>query len=111
MTTLCKIVVLLDTSKTGEIGAGIRIDDDEIWKREHVSRQKAQRILPLLIELLAYHQLRWVDISSIEIYPGPGSFTGLRVGFSVANALGFILQIPVNGGHAEAHVSPKYAPD
>ncbi|MFH1536127.1 MAG: hypothetical protein ABIC96_03620 [Patescibacteria group bacterium] len=37
----------------------------------------------------------------IEVETGPGSFTGLRVGVSVANALGFALNIPVNGKKME----------
>ena len=33
----------------------------------------------------------------IEVNLGPGSFTGLRVGVAVANALGWALKSPVNG--------------
>ena len=36
-------------------------------------------------------------ISEIEVNLGPGSFTGLRVGVSVANALAWALKIPING--------------
>ena len=36
-------------------------------------------------------------LTAIEVNPGPGSFTGTRVGVSVANALGFALDVPVNG--------------
>lgn len=35
------------------------------------------------------------DIEGIVIYKGPGSFTGLRIGLSVANALAYSLNIPV----------------
>jgi tRNA threonylcarbamoyladenosine biosynthesis protein TsaB len=40
------------------------------------------------------------DIEGIAIYKGPGSFTGLRIGMSVANALAYAQNIPVivNGG-------------
>lgn len=37
------------------------------------------------------------DLTEIEVNEGPGSYTGLRVGASVAQALGFALNIPVNG--------------
>ncbi len=37
------------------------------------------------------------DLKAIEVVTGPGSFTGLRVGVSIANALGYALGIPVNG--------------
>ena len=36
-------------------------------------------------------------IEEIKVNLGPGSFTGLRVGVAVANALGWALKIPVNG--------------
>ncbi len=38
---------------------------------------------------------KWEDIQGIVIFKGPGSFTGLRIGFSVANALASSLQIPI----------------
>ena len=37
------------------------------------------------------------SINQIKVNLGPGSFTGLRVGVAVANALGWAWQIPVNG--------------
>lgn len=40
-------------------------------------------------------------LEGIEVEIGPGSFTGLRVGVSVANALGFTLGLPVNGKKTE----------
>ena len=45
------------------------------------------------------------DIKGIEVETGPGSFTGLRVGVSVANALGFALNIPVNGKKIETELN------
>jgi len=44
------------------------------------------------------------DIHSLErvaVYLGPGSFTGLRIGISTANALGYSLGIPVVGYEGE----------
>lgn len=37
------------------------------------------------------------SINQIKVNLGPGSFTGLRVGVTIANALGWTWQIPVNG--------------
>lgn len=45
-------------------------------------------------------------IDEIRVNLGPGSFTGLRVGVAVANALGWALKIPVNG--KRQIVVPKY---
>jgi tRNA threonylcarbamoyladenosine biosynthesis protein TsaB len=35
------------------------------------------------------------DIEGLVIYKGPGSFTGLRIGFSAANAMAYARHIPV----------------
>ena len=40
-------------------------------------------------------------LQGIEVETGPGSFTGLRVGVSVANSLAYSLGIPVNGKEQE----------
>lgn len=55
----------------------------------------SQVLLPLVVKLL---KPRGFDIlTGVEVEEGPGSFTGLRVGASVAQALGYALNIPVNG--------------
>lgn len=36
------------------------------------------------------------DITEIELFTGPGSFTGLRVGAIVAQTLSLLLNIPIN---------------
>lgn len=58
--------------------------------------------------LLSIQNLRLEDIQAIEIYPGPGSYTGLRVGFAIANTLGYMLHIPVNGKVYPQMALPTY---
>ena len=64
-----------------------------------VQKQKlgSQVLLPMIIKILKKNELDLKDLTAIEVNLGPGSFTGTRVGVSVANALGFALDIPVNG--------------
>lgn len=47
---------------------------------------------------------QWEILEGIEVEKGPGSFTGLRVGVSVANALGLALGIAVNGKKMETEL-------
>ena len=35
------------------------------------------------------------DVEGIVVFKGPGSFTGLRIGYSVANALAYSLEVPI----------------
>lgn len=46
-------------------------------------------------KLLSDNQKDWADIKGVVLCEGPGSFTGLRIGFSVGNALAHANQIPV----------------
>lgn len=50
-------------------------------------RQLAETLHAQIDELLKRHSKAWSDIQGIACYQGPGSFTGLRIGLSVANAL------------------------
>ncbi len=68
---------------------------DEIAWEAH--RQLADTIHIKISELLHRNELELTDLSGIVCFKGPGSFTGLRIGASVANALGYGLDIPVIG--------------
>ena len=48
------------------------------------------------------------DITSVEFNKGPGSFTGLRVGASIANTLSLTLNIPINGQAPGTVIEPTY---
>ena len=58
-------------------------------------RQLADTIHLKMLQLLEQNSKKWEDIQGVAIFKGPGSFTGLRIGMSVANALAFSLKIPI----------------
>lgn len=64
----------------------------------------SQVVLPLLDKILKKNNLTYKDLESLEVETGPGSFTGLKVGVSIANALGFALGIKVNGKKIETDI-------
>ncbi len=49
----------------------------------------------LLEKFLKHEKVKVTDLQKIVVCSGPGSFTGIRVGVSLAQALGFALQVPV----------------
>lgn len=69
----------------------VRLEDLEIVKESGI--WKSQVVLPMIVELLKQKKANLKDITEIEVNPGPGSFTGIRVGLSVAQALALALNI------------------
>ena len=66
-------------------------------RREVLTRGHAERLLPLLREVLAQAGWAWRDIDLVVVTEGPGNFTGLRAGIAVARALALALGRPVLG--------------
>ena len=69
---------------------------------------KSQISLILIDKLLKRNKISPADLDEIEVSTGPGSFTGTRVGVAIANALGFGLDIKVNGKKSKG-AAPKYS--
>jgi len=101
-------VLFIDTSSNKEITVSLTIEEKEYTKKKTIGIQKAQIVLPLIDQLLTEYTLKLSDITSINVHTGPGSFTGIRVGVSIANALGFALGIPINGKKVGEFVFPIY---
>ena len=89
------IKLIIDTSSNKEIKVGLRTDTKEYVIKETVRHHKAQVVLPLIDKLLYRQKLKITDINSIDVNVGHESFTGIRVGMSIANALSFALGIPI----------------
>lgn len=86
----------IDTTSNQEVIISLLLDKTKDTIRKPLERQKAQVVLQIVESLLEKHGLTIHDLDSIEVNPGPGSFTGVRVGVAIANALSFALHIPVN---------------
>lgn len=98
----------IDSSDNKLIIVGLKIGDKKYLLKHKVDSKKSQVILPLIDEILQKHSLKLKNIGGIEVNTGPGSFTGLRVGISIANALGFFLKIPINRKKIGEMACPKY---
>lgn len=80
----------LDTSTPTTV---LRLDDHEYtWES---GRDLAERLHAFIRDKLAENGKTWQDIESITFMSGPGSFTGLRIGAAVVNALSHELGIPL----------------
>ncbi len=104
-----KVVLLIDTSSREAIRVAVDIDGERFEKVSGVQGTNAQKVLPMLESLLKEHNLAISDISRINVNQGPGSFTGLRVGMSIANTLSLLLGIPINTLKLGEIALPLYA--
>ena len=50
----------------------------------------AETVLPMIAELLKHHDIPISDIDLYAVDVGPGSFTGIRIGLSVVDALSYV---------------------
>ncbi len=64
-------------------------------------RELAETLHHKIKELLDGQGQALEDVQGVVVYDGPGSFTGLRIGISVANALATALRIPIIGSGGE----------
>ena len=58
-------------------------------------RQLAETIHQKIADMLATQNKQLQDVAGIVCFEGPGSFTGLRIGLTVANALAMGLAVPI----------------
>jgi len=99
-------ILEIDTSDSSYTSVIVRsVGKLKIYK-EATGENKSQNVLPLITKALQQEKLTLTEITGIRVNPGPGSFTGVRVGVTVANTLGWVLGIPVNGKKIEL---PRYA--
>ncbi|SEO03318.1 tRNA threonylcarbamoyl adenosine modification protein YeaZ [Salinihabitans flavidus] len=86
---------------------------------EEMGRGQAERLVPLLEEMLAGAGCGWGDLSAIGVGIGPGNFTGIRISVATARGLALALDIPAIGvstfdaeghGHRGPHIATVPAP-
>lgn len=68
--------------------------DKYIWLAD---RKLADTLNYQINEIISTNHLAYEDIGGLAIFKGPGSFTGLRIGISVFNAMAYMLKIPIAG--------------
>jgi tRNA threonylcarbamoyladenosine biosynthesis protein TsaB len=92
--------MLILTIRTDKPEAEIGLYQDETqlayvtWQAD---RKLAETLHQRLRALLEEHSYSFAALGGVVVFKGPGSFTGLRIGISVANALADGFTIPIVG--------------
>lgn len=102
------IELFIDTSDSLITRVALEIDTKKFEAQYSREKSGDQNVLELISTLLKEHALTLDDLDSIRVKTGPGSFTGLRVGVSIANALSFALGMPVNSKKIGEIEIPEY---
>jgi len=90
--------VIILTIRTDKPEAEIGLYDNETqlaYQTWQAHRLLAETIHRQIESLLSGQQKTLKDLDGIVCFQGPGSFTGLRIGLTVANALSYSYQLPI----------------
>lgn len=95
--SLIAMILSIDTTNFDTAHLSLRDKNGKIIKEKRFATGKElSKKLLLAIDKIVEGKPK--NLKAIEVKSGPGSFTGIRIGVAVANALGYALGIPINGG-------------
>lgn len=88
-------ILYIDTSSS-YLYAGI-VNDDEllIEVKEEYSQKLSEYALPKIASMFEKTNIKPGDIQKIIVVNGPGSFTGIRIGLTIAKVYAWSLNIPI----------------
>lgn len=87
-------ILAIDTT-TSSCSAALSSGDELITKCNLAERSHTKLILPMIDEVLSKSSLTLDKLDYIAFTAGPGSFTGIRIGFGIVQGLAYGANIPV----------------
>ncbi len=90
-------VLSIDTSN---YTLGVALLDGDQVKGEYITNLKKNhsiRVMPAIEALMHDCDIKPADLSKIVVAKGPGSYTGVRIGVTIAKTLAWTLNIPLVG--------------
>ncbi|WP_026942681.1 tRNA (adenosine(37)-N6)-threonylcarbamoyltransferase complex dimerization subunit type 1 TsaB [Hellea balneolensis] len=92
-------MIILGLDTTGPNCSVASVDTAKVlaYKSEKIGRGHAERLAPMVAEVLADAGLSAIDVDKLAVCTGPGSFTGLRVALAFAKGFALPRKLPVVG--------------
>lgn len=91
------LTLAFDTSAAHCAAALLAGDAVLVSRSEAMLKGQAERLMPMLGEVLAEGGAGWGDLGRIVVGTGPGNFTGVRISVAAARGLALGLDVPVIG--------------
>ena len=90
-------VLAIDTS-TNVMGISLIKDQTVIGETiTFINKNHSVRLMPAINSLMEECNIKPKELTKIVVAKGPGSYTGVRIGVTVAKTLAFTLNIPITG--------------
>jgi len=80
-------------------------------EQEDDSYRHSELLTSFIDQILSKAKISTENLSAVSVSKGPGSFTGLRIGFSVAKGLCFPYKIPIIGINSLEILALSYKPE
>lgn len=91
------MILTLDTSASKCRMSLIKGSSTKASKNWQADRRLALELLAQIETFLQENDISFQKLTGLIVFRGPGSFTGLRIGITVANTLADSLNIPIVG--------------
>ena len=79
-------------------------------EQEYDSYRHSELLTSFIDQILSKEKIKPENLSAVAIAKGPGSFTGLRIGFSVAKGICFPYKTPIIGINSLEILARSYKP-
>ena len=90
------MILAIDTS-AGQCAAALLSGRGVHRRAAPMQRGHAERLMPMIAELMDEAGAGWGDLAGVAVCTGPGSFTGIRVGVAAARGIALGRAIPAVG--------------
>ena len=91
------MILALDTSMGGYSLALLQDQKCLVSQVEPTSRELSENLVPVLKDLMSQANASFGDLTHLVMATGPGTFTGIRVGYAMMKTLSIALDFPLYG--------------